>query len=312
MLVRRSALWWPGLFLALALVMACPSAPAAPERSFDAAADELAVLTFNVYGFPLFESWQRPARFSQLKDELASSLADVDVVLLQEAFIPYTRVLREARRHAVAGACGDDDRFNPTGLLVVTDHEPVGEARRFAFVKGAQGQWRLTEEEDLDCAALAARRKPHKGMMAMTVSTPRGLVDLINVHLDVKREAREEQKRLLATFLRERESARPVILAGDLNEDPCDDRDGFPGEVTMTDASCGVGPTTGGLRFGILQGAFGSAEIDHVYVSGAEPTDKRQRLFSRPRAGGHLSDHDGVLALVRLRTGKAGLAATRR
>jgi endonuclease/exonuclease/phosphatase family metal-dependent hydrolase len=49
-----------------------------------------------------------------------------------------------------------------------------------------------------------------------------------------------------------------------------------------------------------LQGALFPAEIDHVYVAGAVPTSKRTRVFSRPRGGGHLSDHDAVLSVIRL------------
>lgn len=288
------------LVASLVVMAAACSSSAAPERAPEKEPGELAVLTFNVYGFPLLEPLQRPARFGQIRDELRTSLADVDVVLLQEAFIPGTRVLRQARRHALAGACGDDPSFNPTGLLSLTDHAPVAPPRRFAFVEEG-GRWGLLEDTELDCRGLVARRKPLKGMMAVTVSTPEGDVDVINVHLATDERDRAEQKRLLSRFLAERSTSRPVILAGDLNEDTCKgDRSAFPGEVALKDASCGVGPTVGGLRMGMLQGALFPAEIDHVYVQGATPTRKRSRVFSRPRKGGHLSDHDGVISLVRL------------
>lgn len=264
--------------------------------------EELAVLTYNVFGFPLFERWQRPGRFGVITDELRSALGHVDVVLLQEAFTPSTRVLRKARRHAVDGACGSRAAFNPTGLLLLSDHKPVGEATSFAFLRDDDGRWRMKPERVLDCDSLAARNRPLKGMMALTLSTPRGLVDVINLHLDLNPKARRAQKRLIARFLDERESARPLILAGDLNEDSCRTGRGnpFSGSLSLEGASCGVGPTVGGLRLGMFQGTLLPAEIDSVYVCGAAPTGKRARVFSSPRAGGHLSDHDGVLTFVRL------------
>lgn len=264
--------------------------------------DELAVLTYNVFGFPLLEEWQRPERFGVIENELSSRLAAVDVVLLQEAFISTTRVLREARRHAVDGACGAGVRFNPTGLVLLTDHEPLGHAASFAFVQGTDGEWRMRPEDELDCDALAQRRRPLKGMMALTLSTPRGPVDVVNLHLDVDPGARHAQKRLIAKYLAARQSQRPLIVAGDLNEETCESgaNGPFAGGVPLDDASCGVGPTVGGIRLGMIQGALFPAEIDSVYVCGATPTDKRARLFSSPRAGGHLSDHDAVLATVRI------------
>jgi endonuclease/exonuclease/phosphatase family metal-dependent hydrolase len=114
--------------------------------------------------------------------------------------------------------------------------------------------------------------------------------------------ARHAQKRLIARFLAERAGEHPLIVAGDLNAETCESGAGgpFPGGVPLEDASCGVGPTVGGVRLGMIQGALFPAEIDSVYVCGAEPTDKRTRLFSSPQAGGHLSDHDAVLAAVRI------------
>lgn len=284
-------------------VPGCSALPRVDEvPSFAASGDELAVLTYNVFGFPLLEKWQRPARFSRIKEELTSSLANVDVVLLQEAFIATTGVLREARRHAFDGACGAGGRFNPTGLVLLSDHAPSSAPRSFAFVQGTDGEWRMTPEEELDCDALAKERAPLKGMMSLTLATPRGPVDVINVHLDVDPGARHAQKRLIARFLAERASERPLIIAGDLNEETCESGAAgpFPGSVPLDDASCGVGPTVGGVRLGMIQGALFPAEIDSVYVCGAAPTDKRARLFSSPRAGGHLSDHDAVLATVRI------------
>lgn len=302
---KKRAMAAVSLVLASAMLAVTPACSALArdeeERIFVADADELSVLTFNVFGHPLLSLLQRPARFRQMKEELTSALGDVDVVLLQEAFIPSTRVLASARRYAKRGACGADPSFNPTGLVLLTDHEPVGRSSSFAFEKGNGGRWRMRAERDLDCGALTERRKTMKGMMTMTVSTPLGEVDLVNVHLDVKAGARRAQRALIARYLKQRESARPLILAGDLNEETCDGDRGapFPGGVELTNASCGVGPTVGGLRRGMIQGALFPAEIDSVYVCGAEPTEKRSRMFVRPRRGGHLSDHDGVLALIR-------------
>lgn len=272
------------------------------ELPFEARADELAVLTYNVFGFPLLEPLQRPARFGEIRDELTSTMADVDVVVLQEAFIASTQVLRTSRAHALSGACGDHPTFNPTGLVVLTDHELTGEAASFAFVKDNSGAWTLRSEQHLDCEELATRRKAMKGMMSLTVATDQGPVDVINVHLDINAEARKAQKRLISDFLKQRRSARPLVLAGDLNEEACGaaPSTAFPGDVKLSGASCGVGPTVGGLRRGMIQGAVFPAEIDSVYVCGATPTGKQSRMFSRPRRGGHLSDHDGVLTLVRI------------
>lgn len=299
-----------GLGLAVFLASLMPGCthlrPVVDGRAFEARDNELAVMTYNVFGFPLLEEWQRPERFGVITDELRSTLRDVDVVLLQEAFIPTTRVLREARRFAVGGACGDRAAFNPTGLVLLSDHPPLGDVASFAFVQADDGAWRMRPERELDCDALAARRRPLKGMMALTLSTPRGPVDVVNVHLDVDPGARHAQKRLIARFLAEREGERPLVVGGDLNEETCGGRDGpFPGSVALEDASCGVGPTVGGIRLGMLQGALFPAEIDSVYVCGAAPTDKRTRVFSSPRPGGHLSDHDGVLALIRLDDGRS-------
>ncbi len=293
------------LSLAALLVSAFPGCSALPRLegmpALAPGGDELAVLTYNVFGFPLLEDWQRPARFGVIKDELRSSLADVDVVLLQEAFISTTGVLRQARRHSFDGACGGGEGFNPTGLVLLSDHAPLGRAASFAFVQDAGGEWRMQPEAALDCGALSERRRPLKGMMALTLTTPRGPVDIVNVHLGTDPGARHAQKRLVARYLEERASSRPLIVAGDLNEETCDSGGGpFPGSVSLDDASCGVGPTVGGVRLGMIQGALFPAEIDSVYVCGAAPTDKRARLFSSPRAGGHLSDHDAVLAAVRI------------
>lgn len=278
------------------------------DPTFETADDELAVLTFNVYGFPLFEELQRPERFSDILHELRSRLRDVDVVMLQEAFIPSTRVLREARLHAFGGACGKEAAFNPTGLVLLSDHDAIGSAASFAFLEGDDGAWSMRAEDELDCDALAKQRGPLKGVMSLTLSTPHGPVDVVNVHLDVKPEARRAQKRLLSDYLAQREGHHPLVLAGDLNEETCAPGASgpFPGAVDLEGASCGVGPTVGGLRWGMLQGALFPAEIDSVYVCGAAPTEKRTRLFTSPRRGGHLSDHDAVLALVRISRDRKG------
>lgn len=302
------------LLLIIEGVAACSHAGPKPDTSVLVREEEdFGVLTYNVFGFPLLERLQRPERFRLMADELRSSLRHVDVVLLQEAFIAPTRVLRKARTNAFEGACGARRGFNPTGLVLLSDHPPRGDAESFAFVKDDAGRWGLRAESELDCDALARANEPLKGVMAVTLSTPRGLVDVVNVHLDVNARARVQQKALVARFLEayraQRGHEHPLILAGDLNEEVCrETHELLPGSVSLQGASCGVGPTVGGLRLGMIPGAVLPAEIDSVHVCGATPTERRMRLFSSPRKGGHLSDHDAVLAFVRLPQGEASEA----
>lgn len=265
-------------------------------------------MTFNVFAYPFLERWQRPGRFQQVLTSLDEEHADVDVVALQEVFVERARILRDGRKHAVFGLCAGDDGFNPTGLMVLSDHDLAREVSRYAFREEGD-DWALMGEDTANCAELQRRRRPHKGMLWVRVMTSHGPVSVLNVHLDTKREARLRQLQLVLDFVQQHRGEEPLVLAGDFNEDTCDGEAGddlvsgvaqLLGAAALTDASCGVGPTIGGLRLGLLQGAFFPAEIDHVYVAGAAPTPKRTRVFSRPRGGGHLSDHDAVLSVIRL------------
>lgn len=289
--------------LLLAVLGSSAANASASGVAMDAAA--LQVLTYNVFGHPLAAQWQRPRRFSQLSDELGGWLAGVHLVALQEAFVEDAQVLRRARPFVDAGACGAAGGYNPSGLLLLSDLSEAASRRAFAFVAVPGGNIRLVDEEELDCPELRRTRSTLKGALWVRYRTELGSLDVVNVHLAPSSRVRQAQIQALAALLAAHDDDVPRIVLGDWNEDVC--QRGAPvgaGRAKLsargeTWASCGAGATVGGWRQGIWQGAFGTRQLDHVLTRGLWPGGPARRILHAPRAGGHLSDHDGVW--VRLR-----------
>ena len=244
---RRSRLprrlWQPLALLVLAggAAIAPPAGgigqPAAPASLIRASAPhaDLSVLTYNVKGLPFAVAGDRSAELRAIGDRLAMLRAagrQPGVVVLQEAFIEQARAIgdRAGYPYHVVGPCcrasGDVPGIErnwlrgetagtlvDSGLVLLSDH-PIESVERAAFT-GA------------DCAGydcLAA-----KGVLLVTVAIPgKGRVAIATTHLNSNKAsgapvaeataAYARQTRFLGQWLaRHRDSAIPMILAGDMN-----------------------------------------------------------------------------------------------
>jgi endonuclease/exonuclease/phosphatase family metal-dependent hydrolase len=223
------------VMLALALLAAARTAHA----------DELGVVSFNVWGVPTI-SPDRQARIDEIGRRLAALAQDehdrVDVVALQELWVRDDATT--IADHLERAGLSHHHHFMPEALdedgsgLFVASRFPIDDIRFTAFDVGRTPHipWHL------DWMA-------KKGVGIVTITTPDGPVEIANTHMHANYQMGDygfvqlAQGGQLASAVRD--SGHPLILAGDLNVPP----DALPARMVIS----GAGLTPASDHFGIDQ-----------------------------------------------------------
>lgn len=258
--------------------------------------DALSVLSYNVYGHPLFAAFQRPERFAKIAAAFQRDFSQTQFIALQESHVPQTEILGEGFAHQVEGACGIASGFRPTGLRLFSNFAPEPEVERYVFAENAAGLLEMLPESTMDCAALRASRETKKGFLAVPFTVRGNKTLVVNLHLSPSAQRRKHERRLLFAWLKSKPTDWSLVVVGDFNEDLC----ALPNlrqtwnAMRLQNLTCSVGDTVGGWRKGIWQGAFFGGQIDHILYRGAYVRPVRRRVFHEAQNGLHFSDHDGV------------------
>lgn len=258
--------------------------------------DALSMLSFNVYGHPLFAAFQRPERFARISQAFRRDFAQTMFIALQESHVPKTEILGRGYVHQVEGACGAANGFRPTGLRLLSRQNPRKNIERYVFEENTAGGVELLPEEKVDCTRLREHQQTRKGFLAVPFVVQGQNLLVVNLHLSPSRRRREQEKALLFSWLAQKPASWSVVMAGDFNEDLCAQRlvQRTWERQRLQNLSCSVGATVGGWRKGIWQGAFFGGQIDHILYRGPYRGGERRRVFHKAENGLHFSDHDGV------------------
>jgi endonuclease/exonuclease/phosphatase family metal-dependent hydrolase len=290
-----------GLVAALALVLCmsgCASrgpsavmvAPAAtPTPSLSANTQKLKLVTYNIWGLPLWMTGAKPGRYAKIARELER--LDADVVLLQEAWTSQARKSAPADgRWFIARAAGQHTFFQQSGLVTLSKLPIIG--GKFYPFSHAEFPDRLV----------------NKGALKVSVELAGGRVlNIWNVHLQDggSAEVRRSQVRQLISWVQEAEDGQVAdVIGGDFN---C-----TPESAEYEELACWLGPSmlqaAGGLPFvtwdGLSAKPGAGRTLDYIFARGRTAHPVPEALpcvaFTAPTSAQRLSDHFGIEAEMNL------------
>lgn len=263
-------------------------------QSSPQAADDLAVLTWNVHGLPLHDA---PARLGRIAAWIAAR--QPDLVLLQEVWSgAYARALSGA----LAGryeACFSPHPFTrrPRGGLMILVREASGWRAgrvRFEPFRAAAAWYRLNEGDGV----------AGKGMLAMEVRRGERALTVVNTHVQAQylerayTDVRREQLAQLAEFLDRVGRGTAMVFGGDLNTEAGEDLYRTHLAVLGTDLAAAERAARGGTTCFDRKGGR-SEWIDYVFARDLEVAATLEKVESSGPDDPY-SDHDGLLFVLGL------------
>jgi len=247
------------------------------------------LVTYNIWGLPLWMTGARSGRYQQIAKELAR--LDPDIILLQEAWTKAARKSIPTEGHwSIARAAGQHTFFQQNGLVTLSRFPIVG-GRFYPFSRAAYPD-----------------KFVNKGVLKVTVRLPnRSLVNIWNVHLQDggAPEIRISQAHELEAHVLAAEDGQTAdLVGGDFNS--------IPDSAIYRELQSNIGPSISQLSGehpfvtwdGLSSNPGAGQTVDHIFVRQSANCQlagaNQDRAFEAKTPAQRLSDHFGIAAELTL------------
>lgn len=272
--------------------------PIAPAQ-FNQISDDLAVLTYNVWGLPGILGTKRSERFSRL----GSTLNAYDVVTLQGAYSDEIETLKQSTGFNFHARINNSSLLKTNSGLYTLSKYPILKTEYFEF----------DHCSGTDCLT-------RKGILLTRVEHPKiGPVDIYSVNYQAGDSAKakdirsQHDNRELQEMIQRNKSSYPVIVMGDFEMVPAQtEYNDLMSRMPLTDAFSKLHPNEGGYTLtpdNPYQRNEGvPMRIDYIFLlktDGIQITPLETRVaYTEPVDGYVLSNHYGVSARLQIKVTK--------